>query len=199
MGNIHTIDDVLSEEKYEEVRLEARNAIYAEVNFQSSEDKDDGSPEFVATFPSINLDRMLYGILEDHYKSSITPIVAFLRLNTARLDCKQRIHSDRDILGDTPSHAAVYYITDCNLIKNGTAFYKHAVYGDYLPEGLDQDEKEYSDESLWEMTEIVEGKRNCLVTYPANRFHSRYPHKSWGRDQSDGRLTWTAFFNVEDY
>jgi hypothetical protein len=189
MGNIHTIVDVLSEERYEKAKLEASTASYGELDVGHGD-------TFYMTFPSIDLDKVLYKVLEEHYGAPITPIVAFLRLNTACLDGTQRIHSDRDILGDTPSHAAVYYITDDKLIRSGTAFYKHAVYGDYLPAGEDQDEKEYSDTSLWTITDIKEGKANSMVTYPANRFHSRYPHRAWGRDQTDGRLIWTAFFDI---
>ncbi len=190
MGDIHTIHQVLSEEIFEEVKEETRSVGFVDLSVGNGD-------TFYMTFPSIQLDRLLYKVLEEHYGAPITPIVAFLRLNTACLDGTKRIHSDRDILGDTPSHAAVFYITNDKLIKSGTAFYKHAVYGNYLPEGADQDEREYSDESLWEMTDLKEGMENCLVTYPANRFHSRYPHKSWGRDQSDGRLIWTAFFNLD--
>jgi hypothetical protein len=208
MEDVHIIKDVLKENEFESLTQETKfnfnsAGIFKRSNvnwFCSGEyagfDADNGDT-FYLKFANPHLDSILFKTLEEHYKCSITPIVAFLRLNTGLLDNKQRIHSDRDILGDTPSHAAVYYITEDKTTENGTAFYRHKLYGDYLSEGIEQSEKEYSSKSLWERTGLVQGNANSMVTYPANRFHGRFPHKSWGKDETDGRLIWTAFFNLD--
>jgi len=208
MEDVHIIKDVLKENEFESLTQETKSNFNSagiserpNVNcFCSGEYTGlaTGNGEtFYLKFPSPYLDLALFKILEEHYKCSITSIVAFLRLNTGLLDNKLRIHSDRDMLGDTPSHAAVYYITEDKTTENGTAFYRHKLHGEYHHEDIEQGEEEYGDESLWERTGLVQGNANSMVTYPANRFHGRFPHKSWGKDETDGRLIWTAFFNLD--
>ena len=191
MKNVHTIENIFSEEEFKKIQEGGKATQYDSLYVGQGD-------TFHMAFSSYYLNESLYKVLEKHYNASIDPIVAFVRLNTACLDDTLRIHSDRDILGDTPSHAAVFHITDNPEVENGTAFWKHKTHGEYLPAGVNQDESEYGDISLWEFQDLAKGKENCLVTYPANRFHSRYPHQAWGEDAQDGRIIWAAFFNVEE-
>ena len=148
MKDIHIIENILSEEKLAEIQQACRLADFGEIDVGCGD-------VFYMNFPSISLNDILYGALEDHYNTPIEPIVALLRLNTACLDDTLRIHSDRDILGDTPSHAAVFHITDNPEVENGTAFWKHKTHGEYLPAGVNQDESEYGDISLWEFQDLA--------------------------------------------
>ena len=44
---------------------------------------------------------------------------------------------------------------------------------------------------------VVGYKKNRVVIFPSDRFHSRYPRESWGTTKEDGRLLFVMFFSIK--
>lgn len=101
--------------------------------------------------------------------------------------------------------AAILYLSE-PAPGSGTAFWKHRELGWHeAPEHAVDEETnerliaESHDGEAWEMTDLVHGRYNRLVIYPARRFHSRYPKDAEGDSPEDGRLIWVGFANRENF
>jgi hypothetical protein len=125
----------------------------------------------------------------------------FLRLSTVNQDNDVRIHSD--YTWGCKYAAVLYFSTSPKWhIAEGTAFFKHKIYGHELTyEYSDIADEILSDENSikthWILDSIIGAKENRLLIYPTSYFHSRYPFKSWGKDKTDGRIIWVGFFDIK--
>ena len=138
---------------------------------------------------------------------------SFLRLSTLDIDVTMRIHTDTGMRAD---YACLVYLSDAPEDRAfdelyGTAFWRHEKYGKSwtLPNEkahfINIDKKEHDrlitddsqDPSKWKMDSFVSVKKNRMLIYPTSIFHSRYPWKGWGKDQTDGRTIWMMFFDKE--
>ena len=171
------IDNALSAGMFNAIQNTARVSHYEPINIE------DNSSIFLANCPNF-FERQLNSLVEERIGKYET-IVSYFRINTPSVDTELRIHSDRDMLGKQPTDAIIYYI---DVESGGTGFFDHELYGDRLPEGVDQPESEYTDESLWTYKSHIEGKPNRLIHYPANLFHCRYPYEATSQ-----RLVWVSF------
>lgn len=124
------------------------------------------------------------------YKSRL----CFARLNTSTKDTSFRIHSDAKTLDNLgrvfyPELACVFY--PFTTPGHGTGLFKHRQFGEECR--LKEGRVFTQDDGFWDMYEYYEGVENTSFVYPANKYHSRVPHKSFGKDKSDGRIVIVNF------
>lgn len=128
----------------------------------------------------------------------IKSILSFFRVATDKLDTDWRIHCDSIINNDLPKRAIVLYLSNKGTNKlNGTALWEHKDYGIKLPyEKLSTDTynnlilNEAENLDNWRLNTVVGYKKNRLLSYPSNYFHSKYPNKSW----KEGRKVFVMFY-----
>jgi hypothetical protein len=135
----------------------------------------------------------------------------YFRLGTKNEEPTTYIHADQCI----GEWAAVWYLSEApSDVVAGTAFWRHKELGltempdiayatqkfgdkefpaDYLVQKLNEDGM---DESKWDMVGLIPQKFNRLACYNSKLFHSRYPYNGFGTTPADGRIVWTAFFNL---
>jgi hypothetical protein len=110
------------------------------------------------------------------------------------------IHAD-----NTTRWAGVCYLTPNAPLSAGTGLFKHKATGltshPYKADGTPDNElmneiyKDSQDYTTWEMTDRLANVYNRLVIYRGDYFHASLDY--FGRDQYDGRLFQTFFFNTE--
>ncbi len=149
------------------------------------------------------LEEYLQDELEAREGRPVSIVVSFLRMNSSRHDTEERVHCDFEILGEHPDRAAVLYLTDIPEkfpARTGTAFWGHFDYGSHF-EGTNEEAQEILKDCSrtdYDFDFLVSHHKNRLVTYPCNRFHSRYPAKAWGREgKEDSRWVVVVFYNVD--
>ncbi len=128
----------------------------------------------------------------------IIEVFSMFRMANDVVDTDWRIHSDSIINNDLPQRAAVLYLSDSTLTSlHGTAFWKHKEYGESLKwEDLSSDvynkliRKDCEDLDKWTLQSVIGWKKNRLISYPCNYFHSKYPNKSW----KEGRKIYVIFY-----
>jgi hypothetical protein len=128
----------------------------------------------------------------------VKSILSFFRISTNSLDTDWRIHCDSIINDQIPRKAIVLYLANRGNDKlNGTAFWHHKDYGSKLPyEQLSTNTyndlilNEAEDLENWRLDTVVGYKKNRLVSYPSNYFHSKYPNISW----EEGRKVFVMFY-----
>ena len=120
------------------------------------------------------------GIME---QADVKIIRSFIRKSNKNFDTNWRIHNDYMIEGQKPDRALVFYLSENKSKKqNGTAFWKHKKYG-YSFENFNVEDfnnlliNDSEDISKWELQDIIMHKKNRLLSYPCNYFHSKYPNK----------------------
>ena len=119
--------------------------------------------------------------------NKIWPILWFFRQAKEGRDNDWRIHNDSIIENQQPDRAIVIYISDNNTAElNGTAFWSHKLYGDrFISNGktIDPDEfnrllqEDSNNIDMWELNSVVGHKKNRLLSYPCDYFHSKYPNE----------------------
>ena len=132
--------------------------------------------------------------------ANIENILAFFREAKEGQDDDWRIHNDSIIEGQQPDRAIVFYISE-NTTKdlNGTAFWKHKKYGDSFDDSFDVDgfnrliKEESNDLNKWELSSVVGHKKNRLLSYPCNYFHSKYP-----KEFKSSRIVFVMFYKVNN-
>jgi hypothetical protein len=114
----------------------------------------------------------------------IENILAFFREAKEGQDDDWRIHNDCIIQGQQPDRAIVYYMSEDNAGElNGTAFWSHKKYGDTFKDVNNVEEfnrlisQDSNNKNKWSLKTIVGHKKNRLLSYPCNYFHSKYPKK----------------------
>jgi hypothetical protein len=129
---------------------------------------------------------------------NVKSILSFFRISTDNLDTDWRIHCDSIINNEIPRKAIVLYLSNRGIEKlNGTALWQHKDYGSKLPyEQLSTNTyndlilNEAEDLNNWRLDTVVGYKKNRLVSYPSNYFHSKYPNVSWKK----GRKVFVMFY-----
>ena len=131
-------------------------------------------------------------IISDIYNDTVDVKYSFLRLSTNEIDADIRIHADTSM--DSEYASVLYFNNPPSEDDCGTAFWEHSVYGDECAVGVNGLE-DCDNLDMWNLKNVINMKKNRLITYPTKLFHSRYPFKGWGKDKADGRVVWGSFFN----
>ena len=99
--------------------------------------------------------------------------------------------------------SAIIYLTPDPPADGGTLVYRHKELGiekDSEAEGKDQIKQmndDSSDESKWEVMDVVANKYNRLIIFTGRRSHKS--NKYFGSTKESARLFQTFFFNVGGY
>mgnify|MGYP003666921806 FL=1 len=113
----------------------------------------------------------------------INNILCFFREAKKNQDNEWRIHNDTIIENQKPERAIVLFLSeDSYQGLNGTAFWSHKVHGDTYTDGSVDDFNDLlindsNDISKWNLKTIIGHKKNRLISYPCNYFHSKYPNE----------------------
>lgn len=127
-------------------------------------------------------------------------ILSFIRRAYKGFDNDLRIHADNIINGFKTSKAKVLYLTGNEVGLNGTCFYSHNIHGRILPKDVSNEEfdriltEDSNDESKWTSIDFVQAKKNRLLTYNSNYFHSKYPKEI----EQGQRIVLVAFYKEKD-
>tara|TARA_R110000751_G_C13638895_1_gene466687 strand:- start:159 stop:737 length:579 start_codon:yes stop_codon:yes gene_type:complete len=170
--------------------------------------------EYLVNFKEINTEHKKFWVMEaedpfmDYVINKISSIegreiiniLSFFRLATDTLDTEWRIHCDSIINNQVPERAIVLYMNNTELNKiNGTAFWDHNEWGKSLPmKDLSSDIynnlilNDSNDIEKWNINTIIGNKKNRLLSYPCNYFHSKYPNKAW----KNGRKVFVMFYKT---
>jgi hypothetical protein len=190
-------DNVLSEEQF----VNFRQFCTEKTEFQSLLKGD--HVYHVAETPK-EIETKVLNTLEQIHQRKIDLAVTFLRLANSRLDTDLRIHCDNGNVSGKfcPSHGAIFYITHDIEFINGTALWKHKKYGYTCPDNFDQEDiqnflmADKDDPSKWDLSTIIGGVENRLVTYPAKYFHSKYPSVMTGKEIKNSRIIMVLFYKI---
>ena len=171
--------------------------------FAEFESKVVNKKEYITSDLPVHLNVHIVKAIQSYLKKDINPIYHYLRLSTKKLDTDIRIHTDGTMKAQ---YAAVLHFSDSPMISPeksyGTAFWSHLQYGHKIESYVTDAEQnrilteDASALSLYTMDGFVYCKKNRLLIYPANHFHSRYPFVSWGKTKKDGRIVWVCFFKI---
>jgi hypothetical protein len=129
--------------------------------------------------------------------NSIEPILYFIREAKEGQDVDWRIHNDSIIEGQQPDRACVLFVSESKQEGlNGTAFWEHKRYGDRLKKiSIEAQNKllneDANDLDLWDLKSIIGHKKNRLISYPCNYFHSKYPNEF-----IESRVVFVMFYKV---
>jgi hypothetical protein len=190
-------DDILESEEF----LNLKKYCTEEIKFESVEKGD--HIYFVAQTPK-NLEDKILQILQEIHKKQIDVAISFLRLANSKIDINLRVHCDNgNVAGKfNPTHGAVFYITHDSKNLNGTAFWKHKEFGYTCPDNFTNNDiqnkimVDKEDSLKWDLSTIIGGVENRLVTYPAKYFHSKYPRIMGGKDLKDSRIIMALFYKI---
>ena len=128
----------------------------------------------------------------------IDNILSFFRVSNMEVDTDWRIHCDSIIAGKLPTRALVLYVSEEGSEDlNGTALWEHKEHGVSMPyEKLTTKEfdnlilNESNKLDTWKLNTVIGYKKNRLLSYPSNYFHSKYPNVSW----EEGRKIFVMFY-----
>lgn len=191
------LDDVLKRKEFLEYQAYLQNtALYQMV-------EADGNKKFYITNVPHGLQEKITTCLEKLWNAEIKIVLSGIRKATQYLDTNWAIHSDLYVGSEeSPQHGAVFYISQNESELNGTALWRHKELGYRMPRNLSKDkvmelsDRDYNDIDKWELSSIIGGIENRLVSYPAEYFHSKFPSKAWGTTQKDCRIVFVLFYSV---
>lgn len=146
-------------------------------------------------------------LLEAEIGGPIEQTYSFLRLNYRGELPKDVVHHDSELGG----FVGLVYLTLDEHAKGGTALWRHrATKQSRYPSEFEirkqgkSPKREYAKfdgdwqkSESWELAEMAEMKFNRLVVFPAECFHSRWPHDAFGSSPENGRLIWISFFQCK--
>jgi len=136
--------------------------------------------------------------IEELEGNIINPILGFMREAKERQDHDWRIHNDSIIEGQHPDRACVLYISNCNQDGlNGTAFWEHKKHGEkFTSVNITEQNRllteDANDLDLWTLKSVIGHKKNRLISYPCNYFHSKYPNEF-----IESRRVFVMFYKIE--
>lgn len=117
------------------------------------------------------------------------------------------IHAD---VSTDAKFAAILYLSDPTGPMQGTAFWRHkefaadriprlpeAIRAEWLQKNGAQLNTEAGDETKWTQTGLLGQRFNRFAIYPTDYFHSRWPRETTGSTKAASRLTWVAFFDID--
>jgi hypothetical protein len=192
MKDIYIVDDFFPKEVLE----------YIENDKIDYEEVVTPGKSFWVKKPKALIARWISGKIEKIEGNKIYPILSFFRQAKEGQDNDWRIHNDSIIDNQQPDRAIVIYISDNNATElNGTAFWSHKLYGDRFisnkktvdPEEFNRLLQEDSNNlDMWELNSVVGHKKNRLLSYPCNYFHSKYPNEF-----IESREVFVMFYKVD--
>tara|TARA_R110000737_G_C14624761_1_gene494663 strand:+ start:61120 stop:61680 length:561 start_codon:yes stop_codon:yes gene_type:complete len=111
-------------------------------------------------------------------------ILTFIRKAHKDFDTDPRIHSDGIINNQYVDVASVLYINESEGVypRNGTMFYEHRIHGEALPKDVTGEVynevlRDSNHIGRFRETDRVYAKPNRLLSYPAQKFHAKFPPK----------------------
>ena len=128
----------------------------------------------------------------------IKPILGFFREAKEGQDNDWRIHNDSIIEGQQPDRACVLYISEEQEDGlNGTAFWEHWKHGEKFENVSIEEQNRLLKEDAnspekWRLKSVIGHKKNRLISYPCNYFHSKYPNEF-----IDSRKVFVMFYKIE--
>jgi hypothetical protein len=108
-------------------------------------------------------------------------VQSFLRESYDGFDNNLNIHADTQMNGINITTASVLYVNNPKGVsENGTAFYSHKEYGEFLPEvsNIEHDRLLHEDANnpdKWDLKFMEPSEPNKFLTYNAKHFHAKYP------------------------
>ena len=176
---IYIKDNFLDKEVFDFVEKGLKNNEFTEVK----------SPDKSIWIQGVHKNFLNYVInsLEVIEGGKIENIGAFFREARGKQDNDWRIHCDiKPIPGKgQPTRAVVLFFTgDKNEGLNGTGFWSHFKHGENLDVENMIDEydrilrEDSNDLSNWELKSVIGNKKNRLISYPCDYFHSKYPKEA---------------------
>ena len=173
---IYIIDDFLDDKVFEFIKKDLNT-------FEKIETED---KNFWVINPSDAFKKYMTQRLELHEGRTITDCFSFFREAKKNQDDDWRIHNDTHsgVYDEKPDRAAVFFISDDDHEElNGTAFWQHVKYGDRFPKDSSEQEanrmlkEDANDLSKWKLKSVIGHKKNRLISYPCEYFHSKYPNE----------------------
>ena len=128
----------------------------------------------------------------------IKPILGFFREAKEGQDNDWRIHNDSIIEGQQPDRACVLYISEEQEDGlNGTAFWEHWKHGEKFENVSVEEQNRLLKEDAnspekWRLKSVIGHKKNRLISYPCDYFHSKYPNEF-----IDSRKVFVMFYKIE--
>lgn len=161
---------------------------------------DVGDKKFYIKPTILEFENWIKSKLEILENKQIKCIFSYFRIATDKLDTDWRIHCDSIINDDLPERAIVLHFSDPPNMLTGTAFWNHIKHGDKLnKEDLSTQEfnriltEDSNDLNKWSLNTIIGQKKNRLLSYPSNYFHSKYPNKV----TEQGRKVFVMFYKYK--
>ena len=166
-----------------------------------------GESFYIAQGPPLFRDQLIRAVSEILGEDTLAHSLIVGRCSTETIDSEMRVHSDYDM---TCTHAWVWYGTDppedpdpCGGALYGTALYDNVELGPRFVGTRETHNcllrNESDDETRWTVRQVLPMRKNRMVVYPADLFHSRYPHEGWGTSQRDGRITIVGFCTAKGH
>lgn len=166
---ISVVDNFLPEEEFKALQEYCDNNLFEIVSF----------PE--KSFSALSTPNDMYKYLHmDGYEI----VLSFVRSAYKGFDTSLWIHADNIVQGNKIDVASVLYINDDeDVTENGTAFWKHYVYGNKLSKDCSDADfdnillKDADNRTSWLKKDYISSRPNRMLTYDANYFHSKYPEE----------------------
>lgn len=157
---------------------------------------DTPGKSFWIKHPTQNFIKMICDKVSEIERCNVTNVLSFFREARWCQDDDWRIHNDSIINGEQPDRALVLFISDIEEIGiNGTAFWEHKELGDKF-NGSEEDFNntiinDSNNIDVWNLRTVIGHKKNRVVSYPCNYFHSKYPNKF-----TNSRKVFVMFYKV---
>jgi hypothetical protein len=171
---IYIIDDFLNKELLENITDNLKD--FKKV---TTKEKD-----FWTMTPSNEFINYMVKRLSYEESTNIENILCFFRESKKDQDNTWRIHNDSIINNKQPDRALVLYLSENETKElNGTAFWEHKIHGDKFSntESVEEFNKmlreDAEDLSKWNLKTVIGHKKNRLVSYSCEYFHSKYPNE----------------------
>lgn len=166
---ISVVDNFLPEEEFKALQEYCDNNLFEIVSFPGK------------SFSVLVPPESIYNYLHmDGYEI----VLSFVRSAYKGFDTNLWVHADNIIEGKRIDIASVFYINDDDdVTENGTAFWKHYVYGRTLPKDCTNSDfdkmllDDADNRSAWLKKDYISSRPNRMLTYDANYFHSKYPEE----------------------
>ena len=198
MKNFSFILDNALEEK---VFCEYKNYLQNSATYELME--ADGNKKFYITKIPYGLQEKITEALEKVWNKKIRIILATVRKATQYLDKEWGIHSDLYVGSEErPEYGAVLYVSQNQNELNGTALWRHKDLGYEMPTDwpkehvMEISDRDYNNIDKWELSSVIGGIENRLVSYPSEYFHSKFPKEAWGTTQKDCRIVCALFYSI---
>ena len=166
---ISVVDNFLPEDEFKSLQEYCDNNLFEIVSFPGK--------SFSVLYPPSSVYNYLH---MDGYEM----VLSFVRSAYKGFDTNLWIHADNIVQGKKIDIASVLYINDDeDVTENGTAFWKHYVYGRTLPKDCTNSDfdnillKDADNRTSWLKKDYISSRPNRMLTYDANYFHSKYPEE----------------------